>query len=75
MDFEFLTVEFISKAMAVWFLVVMAIFGILTGIMNFHWKQYGVSEKSFKKLKTIYYNTSITLFGIMIVTILVYYLI
>lgn len=70
---EFITEELVSRAIAIWFLVLSIFFIVMTMILNFHWKQYGITVISLKKLRKIYIGVSLFIFLIIIVVSMIYF--
>ena len=69
---KFLNFEIISKILSIWFVLLVIFFGAVTVILNFHWKQYGVTAVSLKKLKIVYFTVSFLILGIMAALITTY---
>ena len=68
---KFITPRFVSYAMLIWFALVMVFFAVITVILNYHWKQYGVTVESLKRLRKIYFSVSGVIMAAMTV-ILIY---
>ena len=72
MENEILTGELISKIISGWFAFLLIFFGIITLILNYHWKQYGITEKTMKRLRRIYYSVSGVLIVLAVIMFLIY---
>ena len=55
---QIITSELVSKIVAGWFGLLLLFFTVITLIFNYHWKQYGISQKTLKRLRKIYFSVS-----------------
>ena len=63
---EFISWDLVSNVAIAWLIVLALFFGIITTILSFHWKNYGITEKTLKQLRKIYFSVSFV-FIIMII--------
>ena len=70
---KFIGWELATNAAIVWLLLLALFFGIITALLNFHWKHYGITENTLRRLKKIYFRTSLTLIIIILTLAIIYF--
>lgn len=68
-----ITMETVITAMQIWIVIVVMFFILISAILNYHWNQYGVTQKSLKLLRKTYFGVSGILFMALIINILIIY--
>lgn len=72
MNLQILTGELVSTVVTGWFALLVVFFAAITLIMNYHWKQYGITPKTLKRLRKIYFSVSGILLALTAALFLIY---
>lgn len=67
--------ELLGPIMLATFLIVLLLFIIITMILRYHWKKYGVSEEKMRRVYRIYMRISLAFFAVMITSMIAYYIV